>query len=415
MNEIRKDELYNDVKKTKRCSRCGRELPLERFSTGNSWCKDCCSSYLSERNGTLTEEKKVRIERIYKEPLPERLLDASNTNVKLLNDEECFVKLIDYRNAWVSNYGRVLECKNGRFVVKRTKRNELNEKVCVLQKNVYNGGKWIWKKQTIEIWRLVVRCFIQNFDFAGNTRCWHKNNDLNDNYYKHIYPVGEKQHAALLDKYNGGQEITEELILDVINDILYKADDWSTNKWKRTVFDIGYLGCADSEATRNNYIYSKWQNMMQRCYDPKTQEMKPYYKGCGVDVELLNYSNYREWHKENCMDDNKLDLDKDILVEGNKVYSVDTVTLVPHFTNTVFVERGFDANITYNSEKDIYNAYMNIIGKRNHIGEYDTEEEAKQAYIDYKQNYIRDFAEKNKGKVPNKTYEAMKNWVVEVA
>ena len=46
---------------------------------------------------------------------------------------------------------------------------------------------------------------------------------------------------------------------------------------------------------------------------------------------------------------------------------------------------------------------------------HDTEEKARHAYIDYKQNYIVDFAEKSKGRVPYKTYEAMKNWVVEVA
>ena len=116
MNENRKDELCNESKQTKRCSRCGRELPLERFSTGSSWCKNCCSAWLSERNGTLTEENQVRIERIYKDPLPERILDTSNIKMKLMNDDECFIRLIDYKNTWVSNYGRVLEYKNGRYV-----------------------------------------------------------------------------------------------------------------------------------------------------------------------------------------------------------------------------------------------------------------------------------------------------------
>ena len=45
---------------------------------------------------------------------------------------------------------------------------------------------------------------------------------------------------------------------------------------------------------------------------------------------------------------------------------------------------------------------------------FDTEEEAKQGYIDYKQDYIKNFAKKCKGKVPYKTYEAMMNWVVEI-
>ena len=43
----------------------------------------------------------------------------------------------------------------------------------------------------------------------------------------------------------------------------------------------------------------------------------------------------------------------------------------------------------------------------------DTHKEAQKGYIEYKQNYIRDFAEKCKGKVPYKTYIAMLNWKVE--
>ena len=45
---------------------------------------------------------------------------------------------------------------------------------------------------------------------------------------------------------------------------------------------------------------------------------------------------------------------------------------------------------------------------------FDTEEEARQGFIDYKQDYIRKYAIKCKGKVPNKTYEAMLKWEVRI-
>ena len=45
---------------------------------------------------------------------------------------------------------------------------------------------------------------------------------------------------------------------------------------------------------------------------------------------------------------------------------------------------------------------------------FDSEEEARQGFIDYKQDYIRNVANKCKGKVPNKTYEAMLKWNVEI-
>lgn len=204
---------------------CGRELPLERFSSEKSWCKNCMSFYSSEAKGFVTEDNIVKIERIYKEPIPERILDTKQAGIELVSPNECFVQLINYKKAWISNYGRPLEYCNGKYVIKRTKKNELGEKVCTLQKNVYDGEKWIWQKHTIEVWRLVVGIFIVNFDMVGNTHCWHKNNDKSDNYYKHIYPVNDKQYNAILEKYTSGEEIADDFITDIVNDIKYKADD----------------------------------------------------------------------------------------------------------------------------------------------------------------------------------------------
>ena len=140
--DINKKNANEKDGRKKKCSRCGRELPLERFSDKkkkSSWCKNCCSVYSSEIRGFMSEESIVKIERIYKEPLPQRILDAKLAEIKLISDDECFVRLINYKNAWISNYGRPLEFNNGKYVFKRIKADELGEKVCTLQKNVNNG------------------------------------------------------------------------------------------------------------------------------------------------------------------------------------------------------------------------------------------------------------------------------------
>lgn len=409
--------MNDRVNETKICKKCGRELPIERFRKDRRICKSCCSTYASEINGfAVTEENAVKIERLYKEPIPTRILDTEQVGIDLISPDEYFVRLINYKNTWISNYGRVLEYNNGKYIFKRTKDNEFGEKICTLQKNVYDGEKWIWQRHTIEVWRLVVGAFIVNFDMVGNTHCWHKDNNKADNYYKNIYPVNDKQYNAILERYTNGAAVTDEMITDIVNDILYKADDWYANKWKRTVFGIGYLGCNDADANRtDNYIYSKWANMMQRCYDEETHKLKPYYALCTAEIEWLNFSNYREWHKENAMGDRKVDLDKDLLVQGNTIYGSETCTLIPHFTNTLFeTTKGTESNIVYNKETGKYDVTMSVLGKREEIGTFDTEEEARQGFIDYKQEYIRNFAKKCKGKVPYKTYEAMMNWKVEI-
>lgn len=41
---------------TKVCSKCGKELPLERFETGRNQCRDCLNKYLNESSPCTTEE-----------------------------------------------------------------------------------------------------------------------------------------------------------------------------------------------------------------------------------------------------------------------------------------------------------------------------------------------------------------------
>ena len=121
--------------------------------------------------------------------------------------------------------------------------------------------------------------------------------------------------------------------------------------------------------------------MMQRCYDEETHRLKPYYAPCTAEIEFQNFSNYREWHKENAMGDRKVDLDKDVLIRGNTVYGSETCTLIPHFTNTIFENRGADTNIVLNNDTGKYDVAMSILGKREEVGSFDTEEEAKQGFI----------------------------------
>ena len=409
------DKNIIENKETKVCSKCGRTLPIDRFTNKVYWCKNCSSFYTSEIKGRAKQDDIIKFERLYKELVPERILDAQKANIKIIADDEIFLKLINYKNAWSSNYGRILEYNNGKYMFKRIKDNEIGEKICTLKKNVYNGKKWIWQKSTIEVWRLVVDGFVVNYDIVGNTHCWHKDNNKADNYYKNIYPMNDKQYNEVLKRYKDGIMITDEDVSNIINNILYKSDDWYANKWRKSMYNIGYLGCNDSPATNDNYIYRKWANMMQRCYDEEVHKAKPYYASCTVGVEWHNFSNYREWHRKNAMGDRKLDLDKDLLVCGNTVYSSETCTLISHFANTIFEDRSLKNQITLNNSTQKYDVTMIILGKVEKVGTFDTQEDAKRAFIDYKQNYIRDFAEKCKGKVPNKTYEAMMNWKVEMA
>lgn len=185
---------------------------------------------------------------------------------------------------------------------------------------------------------------------------------------------------------------------------------------KKSICNIGYLGTNDADGyCVNSNAYRRWANMIQRCYYDKVHEYKPYYEPCTVCEEWHNFSNFKVWYDENNIEGKKLDLDKDLLEQGNSVYSPDTCVLVSHYINTVFETRGMKNNIVKKSDGNIYEVFMSLLGKRIDIGIFNSEVEAKKELKKYKEDYIKQLARSSKNKIPDKAYQAMLNWKVEIA
>ena len=79
-------------------------------------------------------------------------------------------------------------------------------------------------------------------------------------------------------------------------------------------------------------FYRTWNNMLKRCYSAKYQDRQPTYRGCSVSEEWKRFSNFRAWMEE--QDWEGMQLDKDLLFEGNKVYSEDSCVFVTRLVNS---------------------------------------------------------------------------------
>jgi hypothetical protein len=113
-------------------------------------------------------------------------------------------------------------------------------------------------------------------------------------------------------------------------------------------------------------------------------------------------------------------LDKDILIKGNKVYSPETCIFIPSEINTLFVKndvnRGeFPIGVTFNKENNNYLSHCNN-GHRKiiHLGTFNNIEDAFKVYKEYKEKIIKQIAEEYKSKIPEKIYNAMINYDVEI-
>lgn len=84
-------------------------------------------------------------------------------------------------------------------------------------------------------------------------------------------------------------------------------------------------------------IYLTWRGMLKRCYDKNWHLNKPSYKGCLVCNEWLKFSNFKRWMES--QDWKGKELDKDLLVNGNKVYSPENCTFVSKLTNSFILDR----------------------------------------------------------------------------
>jgi len=102
------------------------------------------------------------------------------------------------------------------------------------------------------------------------------------------------------------------------------------------IFGVGFFGVGRFRARENGKLtvrYNTWADMIQRCYDPKWHDKKPTYTGCTVCDEWHNYQVFSEWFEDNYIEG--FQLDKDIKIDGNKVYSPETCMFVSGKDNAV--------------------------------------------------------------------------------
>ena len=159
--------------------------------------------------------------------------------------------------------------------------------------------------------------------------------------------------------------------------------------------------------------YETWRNVLQRCYSSIYQAKEPTYIGCTVTEEWLTFSNFKAWMETQDYKDKQLD--KDILVQGNKIYSPDTCIFVTKTINVLFTKRDasrgeYKLGVHFKKRYGKYIARCNVNGKSKHLGCYLTEEEAYLTYKIFKQEHIRTLALEQSDE---RLKEAMLNYIVE--
>ena len=194
-----------------------------------------------------------------------------------------------------------------------------------------------------------------------------------------------------------------------------------------SVYGVGILGTKYpskvSGVTTKEYV--PWCSMLKRCYSDSYKKKNPTYKDCEVSENFKSYEYFYEWcHKQvgfgNDGNGNPFHLDKDLLIKGNKVYSESTCVFIPSEINSLLIKREalrgeYLIGVYWSKTNKAFRARVNKNkGASEHLGYFNTELEAFNAYKVAKETYIKEQANKWKGQIDPRAYEALMNYTVEI-
>jgi hypothetical protein len=234
--------------------------------------------------------------------------------------------------------------------------------------------------------------------------------------------VSKNKHGSLMTiiKYNNATDIEVYFENGFTTNCTYNQFKCSnlSSPLDKTCYGIGYFGEGKYSKHKS---YDIWRGMFTRCYDEKYLAKYTTYIGCTVCEEWHNYQNFAKWYDENyyIILGKNMELDKDILIKGNKIYSPETCVFVPQDVNYLFTKtnklRGkYPIGVSLTRDNKFATSCNDGNKELKYLGRYNTPEEAFEVYKKYKEKIIKQIAEEYKNKIPSKLYNAMYRYEVEI-
>lgn len=176
-------------------------------------------------------------------------------------------------------------------------------------------------------------------------------------------------------------------------------------KKNRKLFGIG-VNDADYPVSRHEIIdgkskivwtcpyYIVWSSMLCRSYSVKFKKDWPNYLDCTSVKEWHYFMTFRAWMEKQDWKDKQLD--KDLLVPGNKIYGPDTCVFVSQEVNKFITDsksaRGdLPVGVTEHKRSGKYMARCGDLKKtsRKYLGLFETPLLAYQAWLDHKRKLAK--------------------------
>ena len=195
-------------------------------------------------------------------------------------------------------------------------------------------------------------------------------------------------------------------------------DQYSPSVCGVGILGTKYLSTINGVRTKE---YGLWKSMLERCYSDYSKKQRPTYEGCEVSDNFKSYEYFYEWcHKQIGFSVEGFELDKDLLIKGNKVYNEDSCVFLPAEINTVLVKNTASRGehligVCWSNTHKAFKAQVSKNkGKSEHLGFFNTELEAFRTYKVAKESFVKEQANEWKGQIDVRAYEALMNYTVEI-
>lgn len=198
-------------------------------------------------------------------------------------------------------------------------------------------------------------------------------------------------------------------------------------KSNKLVHGIGFKGMDYQSYDGEKMLkeYSLWKGMLLRCTN-KYWIKKPTYENVTCSENFKSYTFFYEWCNRQVgfknVDEkgNYWQLDKDLLLKGNKLYSENVCVFVPQKLNLLLIKydakRGdYPLGVSWCEKRGKFQTgCKDYLGVSRNLGRYCTVEESFQAYKTFKEMTIKQAVEGYKEVLDERVYQALLNYTVEI-
>jgi hypothetical protein len=140
-----------------------------------------------------------------------------------------------------------------------------------------------------------------------------------------------------------------------------------------------------------------WMSIFERA--PVTtgylKDRDPTYVDVSIDPRWYKYSGFVPWFNEHYREG--FALDKDLRINGNKIYGPDTCAFVPQYINNLTLDHShktyaYPHGVTFNKKQNSFVAQIGLFGSYMCLGYFSSPEEAAVVYGFAKSKHIRNVA-----------------------